>query len=140
MDSYYHQFKNKTIKTINNHQYILIYFVLIFMDVLLNSSNNYRALTDNLPFIILCRKIVNARYPTTITSPLPPPFITLKMMVKNQNKGILKNNTCHWSIMNSWAFVRLLMNSRVKGLQSFFNSQTQPHEFIIDQRHIISSY
>ena len=57
------------------------------MDVLLNE---YRALTDDLPFIILCRKIVNTRYPTTVTSPLPPPYITLEMMVKNQYKGILK--------------------------------------------------
>ena len=60
------------------------------MDVLLNPSYDYRALTHDLPFIILCRKIVNARFPTTVTSPLSPPYITLKMMVKNQYKGILK--------------------------------------------------
>ena len=60
------------------------------MDVLINPSYEYRALTDDLPFIILCRKIVNTRYPTTVTSPLPPPYVTLEMMVKNQYKGILK--------------------------------------------------
>ena len=36
-------------------------------------------------------KIVNARYPTPVTSSLPPPNITLEMMVKNQYKGILKS-------------------------------------------------
>ena len=60
------------------------------MDVLLNSSYEYRALTHDLVFIILFRKIVNARYLTTVTSPLPPPYITLLIMVKNQYKGILK--------------------------------------------------
>ena len=60
------------------------------MDVLLNPSYEYRALTQDLPFIILCRKIVNAWNPTTVTSPLPPPYIRLEMMVKNQYKGILK--------------------------------------------------
>ena len=60
------------------------------MDVLLNPSYEYRALTHDLPFIILCRKFVNARYLTTVTSPLPPPYIRLEMMVKNQYKGILK--------------------------------------------------
>ena len=37
------------------------------MGVLLNPSYEYRALTHDLPFIILCRKIVNKRYPTKVT-------------------------------------------------------------------------
>ena len=36
-------------------------------------------------------KIVNARYPTPVTSSLPPSNIRLKMMVKYQYKGVLKN-------------------------------------------------
>ena len=35
-------------------------------------------------------KFVNARDPTTAISPLPPLYIRLEMMVKNQYKGILK--------------------------------------------------
>ena len=60
------------------------------MDALLNPSYEYCALTHDLPFIILCRKFVNTRYPTTVTFPLPPPYIRLEMIVKNQFEGILK--------------------------------------------------
>ena len=38
-----------------------------FNHVLLNPSYEYCALTDDLPFINLCRKIVNAQYSITVT-------------------------------------------------------------------------
>ena len=62
------------------------------MDVLLNLSYDYRALTQDLPFIYA----VNSRYLTTVTSLLPPPYIRLEMMVENQYKGILKKQYMSW--------------------------------------------